>query len=401
MQEVFPFERGFSMKLLHTSDWHIGRSLFEFSLLEDQRDIFEEICNIIRQQQVDALLVCGDLYDRSLPSAQAVELLDEIFTTLSSRLHLPILAISGNHDSARRISYGSRLFEQNGLYLAGGWSPELKKVTLHDEHGPVNFFLLPYFVPQQVRLGYQEPELNSATAAFQAILEHNRGQIDPSQRNVLLAHGFFMRQSHHADGQDEPDSPLCSGSETSVGASDLTDLSCAELFDYVALGHLHNPQRAGCDWMRYSGSPLKYSVDESNSRKSVTLVELGEKGSLHLSEIPLKPRRDLRVISGTMEELCDPALASDDYVFARIVSDGPVLGAMSRLREVYPHTLGLSLSEQAAPTLSTVPEDVAALPSAELFRRFYRQVQQQELDEEQSRLVSRILEESGRDSGEE
>lgn len=386
------------MKLLHTSDWHIGRSLFEFSLLEDQRDIFEKICNIIRQEQVDALLVCGDLYDRSLPSAQAVELLDEIFTTINSRLHLPILAISGNHDSARRIAYGSRLFEQNGLYLAGGWSPELKKVTLHDQHGLVNFFLLPYFVPQQVRLGYQNPEINSATAAFQAILEQNREQIDPSQRNVLLAHGFFMRQSHSSAGQDEPDSPLCSGSETSVGTSDLTDLSCADLFDYVALGHLHNPQRAGSDWMRYSGSPLKYSVDESNSHKSVTLVELGEKGCLHLSEIPLKPKRDLRVISGTMEELCDPALASDDYVFARIVSDGPVLGAMSRLREVYPHTLGLSLSQQSAPSLSAVSEDITSLPPTELFCRFYSQVQQQELDDEQRQLVSWILDKADEES---
>ena len=154
------------MKLLHTSDWHIGRSLFEFSLLEDQQEIFRQIASIIEREQVDAVLISGDLYDRSMPSAQAVSLLDEMFTTLISRYHLPILAISGNHDSARRVAYGSRLFEQSGLYLAGGFSMQMKKVTLQDELGPVNFFLLPYFIPQQVRLALEDRSIRTATEAF-------------------------------------------------------------------------------------------------------------------------------------------------------------------------------------------------------------------------------------------
>lgn len=379
------------MKLLHTSDWHIGRSLFEFSLLDDQRDFFTQLCAIIEQEQIDALLISGDLYDRSLPSAQAVSLLDEIFTTLISRYHLPILAISGNHDSARRIAYGSRLFEQSGLHLAGGWQPQLQKITLTDSYGAVNFFLLPYFLPQQVRLQYEDKEIHSSTEAFQKIIEHNRSRIDQSERNVLLAHGFFMRQNHHADGSGKAEVPLCCGCETSVGTSDLTDLSCADCFDYIALGHLHGAQRAGSDTMRYSGSPLKYSVDEANSRKSVTIVELKEKGEISVSLVPITPRRDLRVIRGTIDELCDRRCASDDYVFAQIISQGPVLNAMSRLREVYPHTLGLSF-QQLLPQQEFVPsEDLAALPPDELFQRFYHQVNQQELCEPQKKIVQNVL----------
>mgnify|MGYP003376806008 FL=1 len=245
------------MKFLHTSDWHIGRSLFEFSLLPDQEYILEQIGSVIEREQVDAVLISGDLYDRSLPSAQAVGLLDETFTDFISRFQIPILAVSGNHDSARRIAYASRLLEKSGLYLSGGFEPLLRKVTLQDCFGPVNFFLLPYFLPQQVRLAYQDSEIRTASQAFQKIIEQNSDEIHPEERNILLAHGFFIKQN--------AEQPEISGSETSVGASDLTDLSCADCFDYVALGHLHSAQRAGSDKMRYSGSPLKYSVDEAKN----------------------------------------------------------------------------------------------------------------------------------------
>ena len=187
------------MKLLHTSDWHIGRSLFEFSLLDDQRAFFEQLCQIIEEQKIDALLISGDLYDRSMPSAQAVSLLDEMFTTLIRRYHLPILAISGNHDSPRRVSYGSYLFEQSGLYLAGQLKPQLQKITLCDSLGKINFFLLPYFVPAQVRLMYEDSSIHTSTQALEAIIEHNRDIICPDERNVLLAHGFFMHQHHESE----------------------------------------------------------------------------------------------------------------------------------------------------------------------------------------------------------
>lgn len=371
------------MKFLHTSDWHIGRSLFEFSLLPDQEYILEQIGSVIEREQVDAVLISGDLYDRSLPSAQAVGLLDETFTDFISRFQIPILAVSGNHDSARRIAYASRLLEKSGLYLSGGFEPLLRKVTLQDCFGPVNFFLLPYFLPQQVRLAYQDSEIRTASQAFQKIIEQNSDEIHPEERNILLAHGFFIKQN--------AEQPEISGSETSVGASDLTDLSCADCFDYVALGHLHSAQRAGSDKMRYSGSPLKYSVDEAKSKKSVTIVELKEKGTLDIKTVPFTPRRDLRVIEGSMEELCKPELASDDYIFARILSQGPVLNAMSRLREVYPHTLGLVFPKcMPTPTQSLSPH-LADAPADLLFEEFYRQVTQEEPNRTQMEVVRKLL----------
>lgn len=385
------------MKFLHTSDWHIGRSLFEFSLLEDQQKIFEQICSIIEQEQVDAILISGDLYDRSLPSAQAVGLLDEMFTTLISRFHLPIFAISGNHDSSRRVAYGSRLFRKNGLYLSGGWNPQLQKITLHDSYGAVNFFLLPYFIPQQVRLGYDDPEIHTATQAFQKIIEQNMPYIDTTERNVLLAHGFFMRQNHSAEdceqknGTQSFSQPESCGSETSVGASDLTDLWCADFFDYVALGHLHSAQRAGSEKMRYSGSPLKYSVDEAKREKSVTIVELKEKGTFSVKTVPLTPARDLRVIEGTMDELCQNSLASDDYVFAKITSQGPVLNAMSRLRQYYPHTLGLSFEQQLATQTANLSTDLASMEPDRLFELFYAQVSSTSLEESKLKIVRDVL----------
>lgn len=374
------------MKLLHTSDWHIGRSLFEFSLLDDQREIFEQICSIVRSEQVDAVLISGDLYDRSLPSADAVQLLDHIFTTLTEQIGVPVLAISGNHDSGSRVSYGSRMLEKSGLYLAGGFSSRLKKVTLHDSMGPVHFFLLPYFLPQQVRLALsqEEPEqLRTASACFAALLAHNADQIDSTQRNVLLAHGFFICT-------DTP-VPVCNGGETAVGTSDLCDLSPAEVFDYVALGHLHRPQTAGSPKMRYSGSPLKYAVDEAGSEKSVTLVELGEKGELSVRLLPLRPKRDLRVITGSCDQLCDPSLASDDYVFAQLISDGPVLGAIHRLRQIYPHTLGLRFQTPDAPALTQTVQDPASLPPQRLFELFYQQVQGEECDPQRMKLVEELF----------
>ena len=379
------------MKLLHTSDWHIGRSLFEFSLIEDQKHIFHQFYDIVAEEQPDAILVSGDLYDRSLPPAQAVSLLDEVFTTLITRFHIPVLGISGNHDSARRIAYGSRLFEESGLYLEGAFSPKLRKITLLDELGPVHFFLLPYFFPQQVRLAMDlnPEECRTSSQAFQKIMEYNAPFIPKEERCVLLAHGFFMKSKHQ--NKEAPEMPATCQSETMVGTSDLTDLSVAECFDYVALGHLHNAQSAGCDTMRYSGSPLKYSLDEANSPKSVTIVELGEKGQASYRKIPLTPLRDLRLIQGTIEELCDPKLSSDDYVFAQIISHGPVLNAMSRLREVYPHTLGLSF-QQFIPSQSALPQrDLASLPPEKLFSRFYQSTMEQELTDTDQVLIQEVF----------
>lgn len=370
------------MRILHTSDWHIGRSLFDFSLLEDQKQFFRQLYDIIREQKVDAVVVSGDLYDRSAPSSEAVALLDEVFRTLIFDCNVPVLAIAGNHDSPRRIDYGNSLFEACGLYLAGTVQEEIRKVTLQDQHGPIHFFLLPYFVPHEVRLLMKNSELSGFSQAFAALMEANEPRFDPTERNVLLAHGFFM---------DNKSDIIFSTSEHAVGPSELCDLSPARFFDYIALGHLHHGQSAGLKQARYSGSPLKYSVSEAAQRKQVLLVDMEKKGSVTITEVPIKPPRDLRVVRGTMDQLLEQPKQSEDYVFAEIESDGPVLHAMSRLRAVYPHILGLSFCQNMSSLLPKQRFDAKEEPLEELFFRFYQEIKGESIPGEKQQLIHNII----------
>lgn len=376
------------MRILHTSDWHIGRSLFDFSLLEDQKQFFQQLYDMIREQKVDVVVVSGDLYDRSAPSSEAVALLDEVFRTLIFDCKVPVLAIAGNHDSPRRIDYGNSLFEACGLYLAGTVQKEIRKVTLKDQHGPVNFFLLPYFVPHEVRLLMENSELSGFSQAFAALMKANIWNFNASERNVLLAHGFFM---------DNKSEISFSRSEHAVGPSELCDLSPARSFDYIALGHLHHSQAAGLEQARYSGSPLKYSVSEATQRKQVLLVDMEEKGSVTITEIPIKPLRDLRVIRGTMEQLLEQPQQTSDYVFAEIESDSPVLHAMNRLRGVYPHILGLNFCQNPIAFLPEQRFDVKEEPLEELFSRFYQEIKGEAISDEKQQLIHSIMETMGKE----
>ena len=358
------------MRIIHTSDWHIGRSLFDYSLLEDQRYFFEQLFQIVKEQKADAVMVSGDLFDRAAPSSEAVALLDYVFNTLIHDCHVPVLAIAGNHDSPRRVDYGHTLFEACGLYLEGSVHKTIKKVTLQDQYGPVNFFLLPYFVPQEIRLLLEDSSISGFSPAFARLMEENQQQWDNDQRNILIAHGFFMKNNS---------APVLSQSERSVGPSELTDLTPAEPFDYVALGHLHGAQSAGMPNARYSGSPLKYSVSEASQKKQVLVVDIAEKGSCSVTPIPIKPLHDLVVLTGTMDELLDAEgpfqKHKEDFIYAQLTDDSVVLHAMNRLRAVYPNILGLTFqcteagSQQDISTYEAQDE-----PLEQLFLRFYKSI---------------------------
>ncbi len=371
------------MRILHTSDWHIGRALFDYSLLEDQRHFFSQLYDAVRREKVDVVVVSGDLYDRSVPSAEAVALLDDVFRTLIFDCKVPVLAIAGNHDSARRIDYGNSLFAACGLHLAGTVEKQMKKVTFHDEHGAVNFFLLPYFVPHEVRLLFEDSEISSFSAAFAKLMKENLPFINEKERNVLLAHGFFMNNKSEVS---------FSTSEHAVGPSELCDLSPAKLFDYIALGHLHHGQSAGMEQARYSGSPLKYSVSEAAQEKAMLLVELGAHGVENIKTIPVEPLRDLKILKGTVEELLEQPQNCEDYVFAQLENDNPVLHAMSRLRAVYPHILGLSFEQNTVNPLETARFDAKEEPLEELFLRFYEEMRGECADEERKQLIHSIIE---------
>lgn len=262
------------MKLIHLSDLHIGKRVNEVSMIEEQASVLSQIIGIIDGEHPDAVLIAGDVYDKSVPSAEAVTLLDDFLCRLAER-NLPVLIISGNHDSPERLAFGGRLMEGSGIHVSPVYSGNVESVTLSDEHGTVTFWLLPFVKPVHVKRCFPDEAIESYTGAIRAAIGHMGA--DFSGRNVLLTHQFVTGAA------------TCESEEISVGGSDNVDASVFEGFDYVALGHIHGPQNIGSDHIRYCGTPLKYSFSEAGHRKSVTVVELGEKGCLNVHTVPLPP----------------------------------------------------------------------------------------------------------------
>lgn len=268
------------MKLIHLSDLHIGKRVNEISMIEDQEYILLQILQIIDDEKADAILIAGDVYDKSVPSAEAVVLFDDFLCRLAKR-HVPVLIISGNHDSQERLAFGNRLLELGGIHISPVYDGTVQSVTLSDEHGEVIFWLLPFIKPTHVKRFYPEAGIESYTDACRVAIE--KMSVDVTQRNVLVTHQFVTGASFDPEGSEE----------ISVGGSDNVDASVFESFDYVALGHIHGPQNIGSNRIRYSGTPLKYSLSEAAHHKSVTVVNLGPKGELELQLRPLMPKRTI------------------------------------------------------------------------------------------------------------
>lgn len=280
------------MKLIHLSDLHIGKRVNEVSMLEDQEYVLLQILRVIDEEKADAVLIAGDVYDKSVPSAEAVTLFDDFLCRLAKR-KLPVLIISGNHDSPERLAFGNRLLELGGIHISPVYDGTVRSVSLSDEHGEVVFWLLPFLKPTHVKRYYPDEGIESYTDALCVAVE--KMGIDKAKRNVLLTHQFVTGAS------------TCESEEISVGGTDNVDASVFEDFDYVALGHIHGPQNIGSNRIRYCGTPLKYSFSEETHHKSVTVVNLGTKGELALQLRPLTPKHDLRSIRGTFRELTDKA----------------------------------------------------------------------------------------------
>lgn len=378
------------MKLLHLSDLHFGRSLCEYSLLEDQRYWCQKLLGYLEKSPCGAVLIAGDLYDRSVPSADAVALCDWFLGELAGRLGLPVLCISGNHDSPQRLGFASSLYRAGGLYMAAVPKRELCRVTLRDEWGDVDFFLLPYLTPGDGRTLFPEREVHTFQDAYQAVMEENRPALDQSPRKVLLAHGFF------AHGADRDGSGLCfCDSEVNVGGSDLVSAALFEGFHYCAFGHLHACQPVGKGGrMWYCGSPIKYSVSEERQQKAALLAELDGDGNVRVERLSFPPRRELRCVRGTMEELLAPTgggFSSEDYVQITVLTQGTEVGASQRLRNVYPNYLQIRYENPASRKLElTGHGEFSRLTMAEAYLRFYRQVTGRELDPEGQKLLEKI-----------
>lgn len=372
------------MKLIHLSDLHLGKRLKEFSLLEDQKYILSEILRMIDREEPDAVMIAGDIYDKSVPSAEAVELFDEFLVCLSKR-GLQVFVISGNHDSPERLAFGNRLMDASGIHLAPVYNGNVVPVSLKDEYGTVNIYMLPFVKPAHVRRCFPEEPVESYTDAVRLAVEAMRP--DPSARNVLITHQFVT-------GAQRSESE-----EFSVGGADNVDASVFRAFDYVALGHIHGPQNIGSERIRYCGTPLKYSFSEARQEKSVTVVELCGKDDLKIRTVPLVPARDLVELKGTYEELTRKAFYDGtsypgDYVRIILTDEEDIPEGMAKLRVIYRNLMALDYDNRRTRHEAEITgaEDTERKTPLELLGEFYERQNGLPLSEEQTRLSRKLIE---------
>lgn len=371
------------MRFIHTSDWHLGKVLHQHSLLEDQQHALAQLFQILVDTKPDALVIAGDVYDRSVPPADAVRLLDDFLSRVSLELQLPVVMIAGNHDGAERLGFGARLMAERRICIAGPMSAALPTLTLHDAHGPVVFFPLPYADPAAIQLTHPYEDPRTHQRATEALVARALGSKPAGARAVCVAHAFVQGGS-----ETESERPL------TVGGSGLVDHTVFDGFDYVALGHLHRPQEAGRASARYSGSLLKYSFSELDYVNGVELVELGPTGDMQATQLPITPRRNLMRIEGTLDQLLSQpvAAARNAYVQVQLTDEGALLDPLAKLRTVYPHIMDLRrtfLSQHANPTLPQ--RDAIRSGRVELFASFYREVGAGDLDTAQRAILTEVF----------
>ncbi len=370
------------MKFAHIADLHIGKRVHDFSMLEDQRYILEEMLRIFDEEKVDGVLIAGDVYDKTVPSAEAVQVFDDFITKLA-KMEMPIYMISGNHDSAERLAFGAQLFENDGVYISPVYEGEVKKVEVEDVYGTVNIWLLPFLKPATVRHALQREDINTYEEGVVAALQGC--EIDTEQRNILVAHQFVT-------GADRSDSE-----ETSVGGLDNVSAEVFEDFDYVALGHIHRAQKMGRETLRYSGTPLKYSFSEADHKKSVTILELLEKGRVEIHVVPLVPRRDMRKMRGTyMEVTAKDAYTEEnkmDYLQITLTDEEDVPGALQKLRTVYSNLMRLEYDNARTRENREVQavEAQEQKSELELFEEFYELLNNESMKDEQVEFVEKLI----------
>lgn len=372
------------MKFLHLADLHLGKRVNGFSMLEDQAHILRQILAILDDEQPDSVLIAGDVYDKSVPSVEAVGLLDGFLTELRAR-GVPVLLISGNHDSPERLAFGGRVMDSCGIHISPVYDGALAPVTLHDAFGPVHVWLLPFVKPAHVRRWFPDADIESYTDAVAEAVAHM--DIDTAARNVLVTHQFVTGGAR-------------SGSEElSVGGTDNVDSSVFAPFDYVALGHLHGAQQIGRETIRYAGSPLKYSFSEARQHKSVTVVTLGEKGDVQVRTAALTPLRELREIRGSYDELTarsfyEHTTYRSDYLHLILTDEQDVFDAMSRLRTIYPYLMTLDYDNartRAAGGMS-VPAETERRTPLELFEALYQRQNHRPMSEVQRAYIAQLME---------
>ncbi len=372
------------MKFIHISDLHIGKRVHEFSMIEDQKYILNQIIDIVKTQDVPAILIAGDVYDKAVPSAEAVQLFD-LFLTRLAQLNVKVCVISGNHDSAERIAFGAQLMKHRGVYMSPVYDGNVEKVVLEDDFGMVNVYLLPFVKPATVRHGLEDESITTYPLAVEKAIEHMG--IDTNVRNILVAHQFVTGASR------------CESEEVSVGGLDNVDADLFSAFDYVALGHIHSPQHVSRPEVRYCGTPLKYSFSEAGQEKSVTMVDIKQKGDVSIYTFPLKPLRDMRKVCGKYEDVMNRenyiGTNTSDYVQITLTDEEDIPDGLQRLRTVYPNLMRLEYDNLRTRGIAQVDAvcDVDMKSELELFEDFFEMQNNQPMSDEQKVFSKDLIEE--------
>lgn len=375
------------MKLFHLSDLHLGIRLNEVSLIEDQKYILKQVLDYVGSEKPDGVIIAGDIYDRSVPSEEAVNLYDSFMTELA-RLHIPAFVISGNHDSAPRLSCCRRLLSDSGIYVSGSYNGNVERITLKDKFGSVNIYLLPFVKPAVVRHYLDEADAVGIESYHDAVAKVVAGfKLDTNERNVIVTHQFVTGAER------------CDSEDISVGGTDNVAAEVFADFDYVALGHIHGPQNVGGqERIRYCGTPLKYSFSEAKHEKSITVLEFGEKGNILINLLPLKPLRDLRILRGKYEELMlkenYEGTNREDYLKIILTDENEIPNVMNKLRTVYKNILQLEYDNTRTRSSENIVlvENVSMKSELELFADFFKKQNGQTLDEEQAEYLRNLIE---------
>ena len=383
-----------NVKIFHTGDWHIGKLIGNVYMTEDQAFVLEQLYDHIKREKPDVVIIAGDLYDRGIPPVEAIELLDNALRTIVRDCATPVISLAGNHDSNERIGFASGLLAGSGLYMSGSLSREIEPIVIADAYGSVHFYSIPFADVAVVRALFGDPSIKSHDDAMKAVLSSITSRIDSSVRNVCIAHGYVVKRGDELEMSDS-ERPLSIGGTESIDAVRFAD------FSYTALGHLHSPQKAGYDHVRYAGSLLKYSFSEVRQKKGITVVDMDGDGSVTTSFIELKPKRDVRIIKGDLKHLIAPETVKnanpDDYIQAILTDKGELIDPLASLRSVYPNILELKREERAAGEGGAVSDGIRNRSNTELFADFYDAMIGEKCPDEYLNGIKEIIAEAERE----
>ncbi|MUK90763.1 exonuclease subunit SbcD [Ornithinibacillus sp. L9] len=377
------------MKLFHTADWHLGKLVQGVYMTEDQQFVLEQFIKAVEEEKPDAVIIAGDLYDRAVPPTEAVHLLNRVLETIVLDLKTPVIAVAGNHDSPGRLHFGSKIMQQNGFHIVGNFTKELTPVILHDDNGEVHFHLIPYCDPSVVRNVLEDEEIHSHNDAMKKIVDKIHANMDPNSRHVFVGHAFVTPFGEEEENTSESERPL------SIGGAEYVDAHHFAPFHYTALGHLHQAHHVLQENIQYAGSILKYSVSEEHHKKGYYIVDLGADGEIELEKRLLQPRRDIRTIEETMDELLTHSV-NEDYVFVRLLDEAPVLSPMEKIRSVYPNAMHVerkNINITADSEVERTSVNRSKMSDLDLFKAFYKEVKGTEANEETEVIIKEVLDE--------